>query len=237
MRLILGAFLLAILCGCVSHHDFGGAPNLTMIPAAELPAPTGIADTPPLADYRIAPQDKLTISVFGLPDLTQKEIVVDNGGRVAFPLAGIVNAAGLTTAQLADEVAARLRTKYVRDPKVTVNVTEASGHLVTVDGAVQMPGLYPAVPNMTLMQAIASARGTSDTARTKDVVVFRDSGGRRYAALYQLDAIRRGNYDDPRIYANDTIVVGESSAKRLFDRLIQLAPLLTTPLIVYFQNH
>ena len=56
------------------------------------------------------------------------------------------------------------------------------------------------------------------------------------AALYNLGGIRRGLYADPKIYANDVIVVGDSKARRLFQQILQTAPLLTTPLVIALQR-
>ena len=96
--------------------------------------------------------------------------------------------------------------------------------------------MYPVVGEMTLMRAVASARGLAEFAKLDDVVVLRTVNGQRYAGLYNLAAIRRGNYPDPRVYANDTVVVGDSSARRLFKDFLQVVPLLTTPIIVAFQR-
>ena len=67
-------------------------------------------------------------------------------------------------------------------------------------------------------------------------MILRNVGGQRYAGLYNLAAIRRGNYADPKVYANDTVVVGDSTARRMFKDLLQVVPLLTTPLIVALQR-
>jgi polysaccharide export outer membrane protein len=104
--------------------------------------------------------------------------------------------------------------------------------VVTVDGQVNEPGLYPVVGRMTLMRAVATAKGVSEFAKMDDVVVFRTVNGQKMAALYNLKAIRRGNYDDPEIYANDIVVVSESSARRLFKDALQVLPAIATPLVV-----
>ena len=67
--------------------------------------------------------------------------------------------------------------------------------------------------------------------------MFRKVGEQQYAGLYNLEAIRRGNYPDPEIFANDLVVVGDSPQRRLFKDILQSAPLLTTPLIVLTQNN
>jgi polysaccharide export outer membrane protein len=108
--------------------------------------------------------------------------------------------------------------------------------VVTVDGQVRQPGLYPVVGGMTLMRAVATAQGTSEFARLRDVVVFRTVGGQNMAALYNLDAIRRGLYPDPEIFANDVVIVGDSPARRIFRDVLQAAPLITTPIIALLQR-
>jgi polysaccharide biosynthesis/export protein len=133
-------------------------------------------------------------------------------------------------------LARRLAGNYVRDPQVTVNLEETVSQVVTVDGQVTRPGLYPVIGRMTLMRAVANAGGTAEFARLDDVVVFRTVAGQRYAALYNLRAIRRGVYADPEIFANDIVVVGDSQARRIFRDILQAAPLITTPIIALVQN-
>ena len=119
---------------------------------------------------------------------------------------------------------------------MSVNLLEIESSRITLDGQVKRPGVYPALPGMTLLQAVASAEGTTEDARLNEVVVFRTVEGRRFAALYDLKAVRQGNYEDPRIHANDIITIGDSNARRLFRNFISIIPLLTTPLIVAFQK-
>jgi polysaccharide export outer membrane protein len=147
------------------------------------------------------------------------------------PLAGNVDAAGLTPDELAQAIAQRLRT-YVKSPQVTVNLEDTTSQVYTVDGQVGQPGSYPALGNITLMRAVANAKGVGEFARLDDVVIFRSVNGKKMAALYNLTAIRRGLYPDPKVYANDIVVVGDSKARRMFQQFSQLFPLLTTPLVV-----
>ena len=51
-----------------------------------------------------------------------------------------------------------------------------------------------------------------------------------------MQAIRQGAYDDPQIYANDVVMVGDSRGRHLFDNVLQLLPVLTTPLVVWLQR-
>ena len=118
-----------------------------------------------------------------------------------------------------------------------MNLKETVSQVITVDGQVKEPGLYPVIGRMTLMRAIATAKGADEFAKLNDVVVFRTVSGQKMAALYNLKAIRRGFYDDPEVYANDVVVVGDSQARRLFKDALQIVPLLTTPLILLLRNN
>lgn len=227
-------FSALLLPGCAGQKALGGSPDVTVVSTAGLPEPTRLDQLSSNRPYLIGPFDKLKIDVFGVKDLS-KELQIDASGRLSFPLVGVVEASGLTPGELADELEKRLRGKYVRNPQVTVNLEETVSQVITVDGQVDRPGLYPVIGRMTLMRAVATAGGTSEFAKLNDVVIFRSVDSRQLAGLYNLKAIRRGAYSDPEVFANDVIVVGDSQARRLFRDLITASPLITTPLIILFR--
>lgn len=231
-------FLSALLasCGGSTLGGAGSASDVTVVSQGALPEPLRVDLFEQNRPYLIGPFDKLIIDVFGIEELSKKEVQTDAGGRISFPLAGILEAAGKTPGELEVEIETRLRGQYVRDPQVTVNLQETVSQVVTVDGQVKKPGLYPVIGKMTLMRAVATAEGTSEFAKLDDIVIFRTVNGQKLAALYNLKAIRRGYYDDPEIFANDVVVVGDSTARRLFRDALQIVPLLTTPLIIALQN-
>ena len=206
------------------------------MPGATLPTPTRGDLTEADRPYYIGPFDRLTVGVFGIEELREREVQADSSGRIAFPLAGVIEAGNKTPAEVAEIITQRLRGSYVRNPQVTVNLKETVNRVVTVDGQVNRPGLYPVLGRSSLVRAVATAGSTTEFARLEDVVVFREVGGQKYAALYNLKAIRDGAYPDPEVFANDVIVVGDSAARRLFKDILQASPLLTTPLLVLFQN-
>jgi polysaccharide biosynthesis/export protein len=232
-------FLSAILasCGSATLGGAGSATDVTVVSEGGLPEPLRVDLFEQNRPYLIGPFDKLIIDVFGIEELSEKEVQTDAGGRISFPLAGILEAAGKTPGELETELEQRLRGQYVRDPQVTVNLKETVSQVVTVDGQVKEPGLYPVIGKMTLMRAVATAKGTAEFAKLDDVVIFRTVNGQKLAALYNLKAIRRGYYNDPEVFANDVVVVGDSQARRLFKDALQLVPLLTTPIIVALQQN
>lgn len=233
---IFGIVLFAIaLSACGGRPSLEPTSRLTVVQDSEaLPAPgrtdLTAADRPSL----IGPLDTLQVDVFNVPELS-REMQVDASGRISMPLAGTIDARGKTAAELASGIEAALRRGYVRNPEVTVNIKSSVSQVVTVDGQVVEPGLYPVTNQMTLIRAIASAKGLSEFARQDDVVIVRTVNGRKMAGLYNVGAIRRGNYDDPAIYANDVIVVGDSPQRRLFRDLVSVSPVLAAPLIAILQ--
>ncbi|MBA4049625.1 MAG: transposase [Cyanobacteria bacterium DS2.008] len=200
-----------------------------------MPKPVPLDYAANAANHYVGAFEKLKIDVFGVEDL-QREILTDASGSFLFPFVGRVVAAGKTPNEIANMIETQLRGQYIRDPKVTVNIFESTAQIVTIDGEVKRPGSYPLTGKMTLVKAIAAAEGVGQYASLKDVVIFRQVDGKRYAGLYNLDAIRRGQYSDPEIYANDLIVVGDSPGRRLFQDFLQATPLLTTPLIILAQQ-
>jgi len=217
------------MAGCSSPGLIGG-PEVSVVSRTDLPPPTGrdLIGEPRL--YLIGPFDRIAIDVFGIPELS-RTVQVDANGNVALPLIGSVAAAGKTPLQLSENIADALRRSHVRDPRVSINMTETVSQVVTVDGSVKQPGIFPIVGRMTLMRAIARAQGVTEFARENHVVVFRRVNDQNLAALYDLRAIRQGLYADPDIYANDVVLVGDSHARRVFRDVLQASGFLAAPIV------
>lgn len=234
VRLLFLTLLASVIPGCASVPPLGGE-GVEVIAGTELPVPTRTDLSANTRPYLIGPYDKLTIDVFGIDEL-KREVQIDASGRLSFPLIGVVEAAGRTPQEVAADIETRLRGAFVRDPQVTVNLEETISQVITVDGQVSKPGLFPAVGRMTLMRAVALAGGVAEYADLEDVVIFREVDDQRFAGVYNLKGIRRGNYRDPEVYANDVIIVGDSPSRRSFDQILGFGSLLTAPLIVAIQN-
>lgn len=226
--LLAGGLAAALLAGCASEK-FVGRPGLTQTTDAALPPPGKGDLLLQQRSYYVGPLDEVTVEVYGVSELT-RTAQVDAGGVLNLPLVGSIDATGKSAQELAALIEARLRGKYVRNPQVTVSL-KTSNQIVTVDGQVEKPGLYPVVGRMTLMRAVASAEGMTDFASANHVIVFRRVNGQEYAGLYDVRAIRQGLYPDPEVYANDVVYVGESGGRRVFQALVQSSALLTAPLV------
>lgn len=233
LRHILLAGALALpLAACGGRAMLGGDPKLSVVQGTELPTPQRIDATANASPYYVGPFDKLTIDVFGVEELSGREYQVDASGKLSFPLVGVVDVNGKAPGEVESELAAGLQKAHVRNPQVTVNLKEAVSRVITVEGQVKKPGVYPVVGRLSLMGAIATAEGTDEFAKLDDVVVFRTVSGRRYAALYNLNAIRHGAYPDPEVYASDVVMVGDSTGRRLFKDILSVMPALVTPIVI-----
>ena len=219
-RLFLVLAGIAALAGCAGTR---GGP----IPYdRELALPDAPAVAPLEANYKIAPMDKLAIKVFKMEDMTG-EYDVDLAGHISLPLIGEMDAANMTTAELDAALTDKLGQKYLENPDVSVALKQAVGRMVTLDGAVREPGSYPVMRNLTLIQAVALAKGVSEDSNPRRVAVFRTIGGKRQAAAFDLTDIRRGQAADPPIYPGDIIVVDGSSIKALQKQILQGLPILS----------
>lgn len=212
-----------LLAGC-------GGPKMDvsqMSAAQEVTLPVAVSPGSSQTDYQIGVGDKLSVRVFQVPDLSFDSLVVDTSGNIQMPLIGAVQSAGLTSGQLSAEIARLLSARYLRDPQVTVSVSEAASQKITVDGAVTRPGVYEMRGSTTLLQAVAMAEGPSRIADLSQVAVFRTIEGQRSVALFDLAAIRQGRADDPAVLGNDVIVVDTSRLSAAMREIIGAVPMLS----------
>jgi polysaccharide export outer membrane protein len=225
MRLAMVVLLGALLAACASG---GGVPSAASVGGA-LPAPDTTTSTGAYegaTDYRIGGQDLLSISVFGVQELS-KEVRVNARGQVSLPLIGTVLAGGSTVQELEAELARKYSATYLQNPQVSVFVKEFASQRVTMEGAIGKPGIYPITGKLTLLQAIAMAGGVNErTADLSGIVVMRQVDGRRMAAAYDLRLLRKGALEDPQIYGDDIIVVEESGSKTAMRRFLETMPII-----------
>ena len=94
------------------------------------------------------------------------------------------------------------------------------------------PGEYPVLGRQSLLRVINQAGGLAEYAQLDDVLILRTVAGQRYIGAYNIQGIQRGNYEDPTVYPNDIIVVGDSPNRRRLDSILRFAPLLSTSAIL-----
>ncbi|QXQ05060.1 polysaccharide export protein [Sphingosinicellaceae bacterium] len=216
---VLGGVLLC-LGGCAGSRGGHVAYNRTDFVAPDLPRLTTSAD-----EHLLQPGDVVSVNVFQVDSLSGDR-QVDLSGQIQIPLIGAVAAQGHTVKQLAANLATKLDATYLKSPRVEVLLKAMQVRSVTVDGSVKQAGVYQIAGDVTLIQAVALARGTDTGANVKRVVVFRQIDGQRQAAAFDLSTIRAGKEVDPTIYDNDVIVVDGSATRQAFRDFLSAVPLL-----------
>jgi polysaccharide biosynthesis/export protein len=251
--LVLGIVLLASagwLAGCVaSSGDTGfGAPELQSGPIAGAPkavagadaigSQSGAAGSRPKAvrsdapaagatagnyGYTVGPMDVLEISVFKVPELS-KSVQVADTGTINMPLLGEVPAAGKTAQEIEQDLTRKLGAKYLKSPQVTVFVKDHNSQMVTIEGAVMKPGLFPIRGQLSLVQLIATAGGLNNDLYEKNITVFSTIGGERTPKVYDIDDIRAGKAADPALHQGDVIVVDNNAGKVAMQTALKIIP-------------
>nr|WP_256364150.1 polysaccharide biosynthesis/export family protein [Brevundimonas sp. LM2] len=148
-------------------------------------------------DYRLGSADKVRITVFGEPTLTG-EFVVGPAGDLSLPLIGSVAASGLTTMEVGQAIQLKLASGYLRDPQVSIDVLTYRPFYIL--GEVNQPGEYPFSARLTVINAVATAKGF--TYRANQGRVFIKSAGSQVEREVPLTS-------DLLVQPGDTLRFGE----------------------------
>jgi polysaccharide export outer membrane protein len=146
--------------------------------------------------YRLAPGDKVVISVFGESDLSMN-VTLAHDGILKYPFLGDIRVAGLTAPELERTIADGLRGDYLISPEVTVSIQGFRPFFL--NGEVNRPGSYEYQPGLTVEKALALAGGLSPRAARGKIEVRRANS----------HSFERVDMDDP-VHAGDVINVPQS---------------------------
>jgi protein involved in polysaccharide export with SLBB domain len=124
--------------------------------------------------YTLDSGDRVRVVVFRHEDLSG-EFEVDGSGTFAMPLIGQVEAEGLSTRQLEERIAERLRDGYLVDPQISIEVLNYRPFFIL--GEVNRPGQYPYASGMSVINAVALAGGFTFRARENAISVQRGGSG------------------------------------------------------------
>ncbi len=214
----------AALSGATSDVVATGTPTPAAVRLPPAAASLTTAMEPGSVAYRIGPLDVLTVKVFRVPELSA-EVQVADSGTINLPLIGDVMAAGRTAKDIEADLKVRLGEKYLQNPQVTVFIKEYNAQRLTVNGAVRSPGVFPLRGHTTLLQVISMAGGVDNNQASSNVVIFRQSDGKRTVARFDLDEILKGTATDPTLEPGDMVIVDDSSAKLLLNNILRALPI------------
>ena len=157
-------------------------------------------------EFIIGPEDGLSIDVWREPELTTA-VVVRPDGKITLPLINEIQASGLTTKQLQDRIAQRLK-DFVVSPVVTVMVKEIRSQSVTIMGEVSKTGVYPFGSPMTVVELIGRAGGFKEYAKTTKIRILRQEDGRQIQFPFNYkDYIKGKNPEQNIVLKNDDTVI------------------------------
>jgi polysaccharide export outer membrane protein len=219
--ILLPAFLAVAVSGCASSPD----PVIGMAaarPVSELGQDNYSIARP--TTYMLRPSDLISVTVFREPDLSLPTVRVGVEGNVSVPMLGSIPAAGMTAKQFEQDVTRRLAALGLKNPMVSVNIAEYASHQVTVEGAVERPGVYNFQPGARLSSAVALASGPKRTAKLEQVAVFRESPEGIMIAKFDYSAVRQGTMLDPVLQPGDRVVMGTDGLSVFWEDLLKALP-------------
>jgi polysaccharide export outer membrane protein len=143
-----------LVASCLLASGCAGISTLGTVSEADQTATIRAA----VASPRLQAGEKIRVTVYGETSLSG-DYQIDPSGMLSLPLAGTVKAAGLMQSELERELARKLRSEYLRNPKVTVSVVEFRPFYIM--GEIQKPGVYAYTSGLNILSAIAIAGGTT----------------------------------------------------------------------------
>jgi polysaccharide export outer membrane protein len=157
-------------------------------------------------DYILGADDQLHITVWKEPELTVT-LPVRPDGKISLALINDIPAAGLTPMQLGASITEKLK-KYIADPRVTVVVTAMHSRRIFVTGEVTHTGAMPLLPNMTMLQALATS-GFTQFANRKAIYLLRMENGKQVKLPFNYREVVKGRNPEQNILLKpgDTVVV------------------------------
>ncbi|MBR3669758.1 MAG: polysaccharide biosynthesis/export family protein [Fibrobacter sp.] len=201
-----------------------------------------ITDSMPNLEYRIGPLDMVQVVVWEHPELTSpmgqyqpagQKVTTD--GKLFYPYAGELQAAGLTAQELRTEITKRLSDKILNDPQVDVRVTGYNSLKLFVSGEVRKPGYisFDEKP-MTLPVALAEAGGFTDDADLSMIQIRRD--GKIYNLDYSTIFASDLPVDKILLKPNDKLYVSSKKETQLNNRVYVLGEVQRTGVIEMYER-
>ena len=211
---------LILLSGCVTRGgDIPYAP--TGFPGASFETRGQLEQDVPLG-----PLDVVEITVFRVPELSGT-YQVSATGMLDMPLIGSVDTRGRSASELSAELETAYGSNFLRNPQISVRVPDGGQLNITVEGGVREPGVYPLRGSVTLLTALALAKGVDvESGNPRRVAIFRKSGPQTLAAAFDVVDIRRGKMENPTVYPGDIVVVDGAGTRPIYREILQAIPAL-----------
>ena len=174
--------------------------------------------TPPRPTVEVAPKgesadrigidDIFEVRVYGETELTGAFRVATDGS-IDYPLVGRLQVSGLRTGEIQKLLVDKLKDRILKDPQVIVTLKDRNSQKISVLGQVARPGQVPYYPNMTIVDAIASAGGFTGIAAKNSVNLRREVGGKIETQICRVADISEGRSPNLMVQPGDVLVVDD----------------------------
>lgn len=184
-RTLVLALLLLVLPGLPSRAAEGPPPKPASTSPGSRPPGTrpsaGEASARHALEHRLIGGDEVEIHILALPDLERMYRLRSDGG-LYHPLAGEIQAAGMTLRDLQALVEKRLA-RELRNPAVRVGLKSLARQDVTILGEVSRPGKYEVLPGSTVLDVLAMAGGNTPDADLSTAVLMREGASQTISLM------------------------------------------------------
>ncbi|MBV9925916.1 MAG: polysaccharide biosynthesis/export family protein [Acidobacteria bacterium] len=181
-----------------------------------------------LTNYRLGPEDVISVNVFDLPKYSRSGIVIPPDGVIDYyMIRDGIHVVGKTRQQVADEIARHLD-EYIIDPKVVVTLDKAMSMRYGVVGDVAQPGIRVMTRRLSVLEALNEAGGVLGTGDKKKIVVLHWDAERMVKPVYvDVSAIEKGKSPDNYFLSpGDQVFVPGNKWKRV-QEVLKLAPIVS----------
>jgi polysaccharide export outer membrane protein len=181
-----------------------------------------------LKDYRLGPEDVITVDVFNQPRYSKANITVPPDGRISFPLIPEgVRVVGKTTQQVQEEIQRKLD-EYIIDPQVTVYLDKAMSARYSVLGDVGRPGVMIMTRRVSIVEALAEAGGVLETGDKKKVIILRrKADGNLSPILVNVSDIEKGRAREVAYLAPGDQVIVPGNRLKSIQQLLKFTSILS----------
>ncbi|MHB0971446.1 MAG: SLBB domain-containing protein [Thermoanaerobaculia bacterium] len=183
---------------------------------AALPASAQQAAAHPYAEYKLGPRDLVEIRVLEIPELNVERRVTETG-KIALPMVGDFDVAGLTATEFQNKLATILRQRYVNRANVSIVIKEFANKPVSIVGAVQRPGSLNVSGRWDLLQAISAAGGLNERAGKRIFVLRKGENGTTETIEVSVEDLFTGATDSSiPIYPGDVVNIPARTTFKIF---------------------
>lgn len=155
----------------------------------------------------LGPGDLVEMTVYNVPELTTKTRLSSNGDMYC-PLIGYLHVAGLTNEEAQAAIEKRL-SEFVKDPHVSLFVSEYASQGASVLGEVVHPGIYPVLGQQHLFDLLSAAGGLSEKSGRTLTITHRTDPDKTVTIVLPRN-LQDNSETNVAVFPGDTVIVSKA---------------------------